>query len=211
MQGGGGRVGRGQGPGGSDWSSPGKHGSPAHARRLDTGRMASQAPPYPNLLENNALIPAPAHSVAARYEFQDAPAYAEKNWGGGFPSKWHWIQCNSFDGWVQGVAARSWRGRVRQGSMLGETRRGARASARVTHPHFARGTRTCTHLPPCGSPYTHANTCTHTLCRQPGLSVTAVGARRALLLGLQGVEEDVGLIGVHLPGGEFVELVPWNR
>ncbi|KAG2447103.1 hypothetical protein HYH02_007852 [Chlamydomonas schloesseri] len=78
-----------------------------------------------------------------RYEFTNAPAYAEKNWGGGFPSKWHWIQCNSFEG-------------------------------------------------------------------QPGLSVTAVGARRALLLGLQGVEEDVGLIGVHLPGGEFVELVPWN-
>ncbi|EFJ42521.1 hypothetical protein VOLCADRAFT_42287, partial [Volvox carteri f. nagariensis] len=78
-----------------------------------------------------------------RYQFSGAPAYAEKNWGGGFPSKWHWIQCNSFDG-------------------------------------------------------------------QPGLSVTAVGARRALLLGLQGVEEDVGLIGVHLPGGEFVEMVPWN-
>lgn len=48
-------------------------------------------------------------------------------------------------------------------------------------------------------------------CRQPGLSVTAVGARRALLLGVQGVEEDVGLIGVHLPGGDFIELVPWNR
>lgn len=78
-----------------------------------------------------------------RYEFQDAPSYAEKNWGGGFPSKWHWVQCNSFDG-------------------------------------------------------------------QPGLSLTAVGARRALLVGVQGVEEDVGLIGVHLPGGEFVEMVPWN-
>eukprot|EP00983_Pelagomonas_calceolata_P013373 428229-Pelagomonas_calceolata.AAC.1 len=25
-----------------------------------------------------------------RMEFVDAPAYAEKNWGGGFPSKWHW-------------------------------------------------------------------------------------------------------------------------
>ncbi len=36
-----------------------------------------------------------------RYEFSNAPAYAEKNWGGGFPSKWHWIQCNSFDGWVK--------------------------------------------------------------------------------------------------------------
>lgn len=78
-----------------------------------------------------------------RYEFRDAPAYAEKNWGGGFPSKWHWIQCNSFDGY-------------------------------------------------------------------PGLSVTAVGARRGLVLGVQGVEEDVGLIGVHLENGDFVEMVPWN-
>ena len=31
-----------------------------------------------------------------RYEFADAPAYAEKNWGGAFPSKWFWIQCNAF-------------------------------------------------------------------------------------------------------------------
>lgn len=33
-----------------------------------------------------------------RYEFTDAPAYAEKNWGGGFPTRWAWIQCNSFQG-----------------------------------------------------------------------------------------------------------------
>ena len=32
-----------------------------------------------------------------RYDFQDAPAYAEKNWGGGFPKKWFWIQCDRFD------------------------------------------------------------------------------------------------------------------
>lgn len=31
-----------------------------------------------------------------RYEFQNAPAYAEKNWGGGFPKKWFWVQCDSF-------------------------------------------------------------------------------------------------------------------
>jgi len=31
-----------------------------------------------------------------RYEFEGAPAYAEKNWGGGFPHRWAWIQCNSF-------------------------------------------------------------------------------------------------------------------
>ena len=32
-----------------------------------------------------------------RTEFANAPAYAEKNWGGaGFPSKWFWTQCNAF-------------------------------------------------------------------------------------------------------------------
>ena len=33
-----------------------------------------------------------------RYEFTDAPAYSEKNWGGAFPKKWFWLNCNSFDG-----------------------------------------------------------------------------------------------------------------
>ena len=31
------------------------------------------------------------------YHITDAPFYAEKNWGGGFPIKWHWLQCNSFN------------------------------------------------------------------------------------------------------------------
>ena len=31
-----------------------------------------------------------------RYEFTRAPAYAEKNWGGSFPQKWFWMQCNGF-------------------------------------------------------------------------------------------------------------------
>ncbi|MEL6496158.1 MAG: tocopherol cyclase family protein [Cyanobacteria bacterium J06623_7] len=31
-----------------------------------------------------------------RYEFTDAPAYSEKNWGGSFPQKWFWLNCNSF-------------------------------------------------------------------------------------------------------------------
>nr|CAD1843386.1 unnamed protein product [Ananas comosus var. bracteatus] len=33
-----------------------------------------------------------------RFEFEDAPSYSEKNWGGGFPRKWFWIQCNVFEG-----------------------------------------------------------------------------------------------------------------
>ncbi|HLO84984.1 MAG TPA: tocopherol cyclase family protein [Nostocaceae cyanobacterium] len=30
------------------------------------------------------------------YEFINAPAYAEKNWGGAFPQKWFWLNCNAF-------------------------------------------------------------------------------------------------------------------
>jgi tocopherol cyclase len=30
------------------------------------------------------------------YEFENAPVYMEKNWGGAFPEQWFWIQCNSF-------------------------------------------------------------------------------------------------------------------
>ena len=41
---------------------------------------------------------------------------------------------------------------------------------------------------------------THFLC--------AAGARRGIL-NIPGVEEDVGLIGIHWQG-KFIELVPWN-
>ena len=33
-----------------------------------------------------------------RFDFEGAPSYAEKNWGGGFPDKWFWMQCDSFEG-----------------------------------------------------------------------------------------------------------------
>ncbi|ABW27438.1 tocopherol cyclase family protein [Acaryochloris marina] len=32
-----------------------------------------------------------------RFVFENAPAYAEKNWGGAFPQKWFWINCNCFE------------------------------------------------------------------------------------------------------------------
>mmetsp|Transcript_12091 Transcript_12091/g.22623 ORF Transcript_12091/g.22623 Transcript_12091/m.22623 type:complete len:643 (-) Transcript_12091:59-1987(-) len=35
-----------------------------------------------------------------RYDFKNVPFYAEKNWGGAFPSKWYWVQCNSFEGFT---------------------------------------------------------------------------------------------------------------
>ena len=33
-----------------------------------------------------------------RYEFSQVPIYGEKNWGRAFPTKWFWMQCNSFVG-----------------------------------------------------------------------------------------------------------------
>lgn len=32
-----------------------------------------------------------------RYQFTNAPAYSEKNWGRSFPQKWFWLNCNSFN------------------------------------------------------------------------------------------------------------------
>ncbi len=32
-----------------------------------------------------------------RYDFVNAPAYSEKNWGGAFPQKWFWVNCNCFE------------------------------------------------------------------------------------------------------------------
>ena len=32
-----------------------------------------------------------------RYEFTEAPAYSEKNWGKSFPQQWFWLNCNAFD------------------------------------------------------------------------------------------------------------------
>jgi tocopherol cyclase len=31
-----------------------------------------------------------------RHDFEQAPAYNEKNWGGSFPQKWFWMHCNAF-------------------------------------------------------------------------------------------------------------------
>lgn len=36
-----------------------------------------------------------------KYQFTNAPFYAEKNWGAALPRKWYWTQCNSFDGYEQ--------------------------------------------------------------------------------------------------------------
>lgn len=32
-----------------------------------------------------------------QYNFTQAPAYSEKNWGKSFPQRWFWLNCNAFD------------------------------------------------------------------------------------------------------------------
>lgn len=44
-----------------------------------------------------------------RFEFTDAPTYAEKNWGGSFPKRWFWAQCNAWEGEAD-LAVRTGRG-----------------------------------------------------------------------------------------------------
>ncbi|XP_054797273.1 tocopherol cyclase, chloroplastic-like isoform X2 [Prosopis cineraria] len=46
-------------------------------------------------------------------EFDNAPSYSEKNWGGGFPRKWFWVQCNVFEG-ASGEIALTAAGGLRQ-------------------------------------------------------------------------------------------------
>ncbi|KAL8522047.1 hypothetical protein ACS0TY_012264 [Phlomoides rotata] len=55
-----------------------------------------------------------------RYEFTNAPSYSEKNWGGGFPRKWFWVQCNVFEG-ADGEVALTAGGGLRQLPGLSET------------------------------------------------------------------------------------------
>ncbi|KAE8056686.1 hypothetical protein FH972_013434 [Carpinus fangiana] len=55
-----------------------------------------------------------------RFEFQNAPSYSEKNWGGAFPRKWFWVQCNVFEG-ARGEVALTAAGGLRQLPGLTET------------------------------------------------------------------------------------------
>lgn len=55
-----------------------------------------------------------------RYEFENAPSYSEKNWGGAFPRKWFWVQCNVFEG-ASGEVALTAAGGLRELPGLTET------------------------------------------------------------------------------------------
>lgn len=58
------------------------------------------------------------------YRFQQAPAYSEKNWGGSFPQKWFWVNCNAFEGTpdlalTAGGGRRNVLGRMEEVAMIG--------------------------------------------------------------------------------------------
>lgn len=55
-----------------------------------------------------------------RYDFVDAPVYAEKNWGNQFPARWFWMQCNSWDGDGGGVVSLTCAGGRRGVPVIGE-------------------------------------------------------------------------------------------
>ncbi|GLT52865.1 hypothetical protein SLA2020_261780 [Shorea laevis] len=67
-----------------------------------------------------------------RFEFQNAPSYSEKNWGGAFPRKWFWVQCNVFEG-ASGEVALTAAGGLRQLPGLTENFENAALDKRALH------------------------------------------------------------------------------
>lgn len=68
--------------------------------QLSTGGVLSFLPifePGWQILMAHGLATGWIEWQGQRYEFTNAPAYSEKNWGGSFPSQWFWINCNCFN------------------------------------------------------------------------------------------------------------------
>ncbi len=71
-----------------------------HASQQSTAGMLSQFQifePGWQILMAHGLATGWIEWNGQRYDFDQAPAYREKNWGGAFPQKWFWLNCNSFD------------------------------------------------------------------------------------------------------------------
>lgn len=72
----------------------------AGARQYSTaGWLASLGPlfsPHYQVLTSYGRASGSVVVGGERTTFVDAPFYSEKNWGRAFPSRWWWIQCNSF-------------------------------------------------------------------------------------------------------------------
>ncbi|MEM0979898.1 MAG: tocopherol cyclase family protein [Cyanobacteria bacterium P01_H01_bin.58] len=72
---------------------------PTQGTQLATASWLSYLPilePGWQVLMAHGLATGWAEWQNQRYEFQQAPIYAEKNWGGAFPERWWWIQANAF-------------------------------------------------------------------------------------------------------------------
>lgn len=59
-----------------------------------------------------------------RYAFDQALCYSEKNWGGAFPQKWFWVNCNAFEAHTNlaitaGGGRRNVLGRMESAAMIG--------------------------------------------------------------------------------------------
>ncbi|KAL7509595.1 hypothetical protein ACHAXN_010830 [Cyclotella atomus] len=53
--------------------------------------------PHWQITMSNARASGSLNWNGSTYVFEDAPFYGEQNWGGAFPTKWYWAQCNSFN------------------------------------------------------------------------------------------------------------------
>jgi tocopherol cyclase len=80
-------------------------GGPGQKQQATAGWLAALPvfEPHWQVLMSHGLATGWLQWGDTRYEFADAPFYAEKNWGGAFPRKWFWVQCNAWEG-VPGLA-----------------------------------------------------------------------------------------------------------
>jgi tocopherol cyclase len=91
--------------GSASWSfrvepAAGWGGGPAAVQRSTAGWLAALPvfEPHWQVLMSHGKASGWVQWGDRRYEFDGAPFYSEKNWGGAFPRKWFWAQCNAFDG-----------------------------------------------------------------------------------------------------------------
>lgn len=84
----------------SSLNGTGKTGEGADVQQMSTAGWLSSLPvfePHYQVTMAHGLASGWIEADGVRTAFEDCPAYSEKNWGGaGFPSKWFWVQCNSF-------------------------------------------------------------------------------------------------------------------
>lgn len=74
------------------WGNP-------HRPQLSTGGVLAYLPifePGWQILMAHGLATGYIDWNGKVYQFDQAPAYGEKNWGRSFPQKWFWLNCNSF-------------------------------------------------------------------------------------------------------------------